>query len=519
QAEQEAQRVQELDRLKTKFFTNLSHEFRTPLSLILTPTEHLISSTENKGLLSQYQIIQRNARRLLKLINQLLDVKNIEKGGVTFHPSEGDIVQFVKDCVADFHELSENKHIHLNFETNTPGHQAIFDPDKLEKVLFNLLSNAFKFTPEDGAITVTLELQQENEEKGILLLSVSDTGVGISQENHQKIFERFYTTEGHKQQLNQGSGIGLSLVQDFVRTMKGEISVESEPGMGTVFSLSIPLTLIIPENWEEEEEEVQLSGNNLKEVILIAEDHVEFRNYLKDCLSETYHVLTAKNGLQGWELAQQHIPDLIISDLMMPQMDGKELCQKVKTDIKTSHIPIILLTAKKSEETMVQGLDSGCNLYLTKPFNLEILQLSVKNLLRERNKVQQQNREKIQINTSEVNVVSLDDQLIQKAVGLVEKYMEDSQLSVEFLSKELGMSRVHLYKKLQSITGKSPIEFIRLIRLQRAAQLLAKSQMNVSEIAYLVGYNNAKYFAKHFKAEFSILPSEYAAKQQEIAAD
>lgn len=519
QAMREAKRVQDLDRLKTKFFTNLSHEFRTPLSLILTPTEHLISDTENPGLLSQYQIIQRNARRLLKLINQLLDVKNVENGGLAFHPSEGDVVQFIRECVADFHELSENKHIHLNFETNTNAQQAIFDPDKLEKIIFNLLSNAFKFTEEDGAITVTLELQQENEEKGILILSVSDTGVGISVEDQHRIFDRFFTTEGHKQQLNQGSGIGLSLVQDFARTMKGEITVESEPGMGSVFTLSIPLSLIVPEHWEEEDEEAALEGGGLKEVILIAEDHVEFRNYLKDCLSATYRVLTASNGAQGWDLAQQHIPDLIISDLMMPQMDGKEFCQKVKADIKTSHIPVILLTAKKSEEAMVQSLDSGCNLYLTKPFNLEILQLSIKNLLRERNVVQEQNRNKIQINASEVNVDSLDDQLIQKAVALVEKHMEDPQLSVEFLSKELGMSRVHLYKKLQSITGKSPIEFIRLIRLKRASQLLAKSQLNISEVAYMVGYNNAKYFAKHFKAEFSMLPSEFAAKQQEIAAE
>ncbi|MEB2775454.1 two-component regulator propeller domain-containing protein [Algoriphagus sp. D3-2-R+10] len=519
QAMREAKRIQDLDRLKTKFFTNLSHEFRTPLSLILTPTEHLISETENSGLLSQYKIIQRNARRLLKLINQLLDVKNVENGGLVYHPSEGDVVQFIKDCVADFHELSENKHIHLNFETNTHAQQAIFDPDKLEKVIFNLLSNAFKFTQEDGVITVALELQQENEEMGNLILSVSDTGVGISIEDQVKIFDRFYTTEGHKNQLNQGSGIGLSLVQDFAKTMKGEISVESEPGMGSVFTLSIPLVLIIPENWEEEEEEHKLEVNDLKEVILIAEDHVEFRNYLKDCLSDIYQVITANNGVQGWDLAQQHIPDLIISDVMMPQMDGREFCHKVKTDIKTSHIPVILLTAKKSEETMLQGLDSGCNLYLTKPFNLEILQLSIKNLLRERNVIQEQNRKKIQINASEVVVTSLDDQLIQKAVALVEKYMEDPQLSVEFLSKELGMSRVHLYKKLQSITGKSPIEFIRLIRLKRASQLLAKSQLNISEIAYMVGYNNAKYFAKHFKAEFSILPSEYAARQQEISAE
>ena len=222
-----------------------------------------------------------------------------------------------------------------------------------------------------------------------------------------------------------------------------------------------------------------------------------------------YHDRKAK----AWEIAQDQIPDLVISDWMMPMMDGKELCQNIKGDIKTSHIPVILLTAKKSEENLLKGLDSGCNLYLTKPFNLEVLQLSVKNLLRERKVNQEHNRQKIQINASEVVVMSMDDQLIQKAVALVERHMQDEQLSVEFLSGEMGMSRVHLYKKLQSLTGKSPIEFIRLIRMQRAAQLLTRSQLNVAEVAYQVGYYNAKYFAKHFKAEFGTLPSEYAAKQ------
>ncbi|UZD23824.1 response regulator [Algoriphagus halophytocola] len=517
QAIQEANRVQELDKLKTKFFTNLSHEFRTPLSLILTPTEHLISDSPNSPLLGQYQIIQRNARRLLKLINQLLDVKNVERGGLSFHPSEGDVVEFVKECVADFQELSENKHIHLNFETNINSQQAIFDSDKLEKIIFNLLSNAFKFTPEGGVINVSVDLNQEDGDKGSFTLAVADTGVGIKEEDQEKIFERFYTTEGHGQHLNQGSGIGLSLVKDFVQVMKGELYVESRPGEGAVFTVTIPLSLILPENWDEiavEEEQM----NDQKEVLLIAEDHAEFRNYLKDCLSDTYHILTAADGKQAWELAQQHIPDLIVTDLMMPQMDGNELCQQVKKEITTSHIPVILLTAKKSEENMLQGLDSGANLYLTKPFNLDVLQLSIKNLLRERNVTQEQNRNKIQINASEVKIDSLDDQLIQNAVSIVENHLEDSQLSVEFLSKELGMSRVQLYKKLQSLTGKSPIEFIRLIRMKRAAQLLSKSQLNISEIAYMVGYNNAKYFAKHFKAEFGTLPSEYAAQQQEISS-
>ncbi|GAB3221193.1 hypothetical protein GCM10027454_13350 [Algoriphagus aestuariicola] len=508
----EAKRVQELDRLKTKFFTNLSHEFRTPLSLILTPTEHLISSSGDSTLKGQYRIIQRNARRLLKLINQLLDVKNVDKGALAFHPSEGDIVQFVRECISDFRELSENQHIHLHFESRMDSQQAIFDADKLEKIIFNLLSNAFKFTPEDGSIGVTLEMLSEHEDKGILSLAVSDSGVGISHEDQEKVFDRFFTTEGHGQQLNQGSGIGLSLAQDFAKIMGGLIALESTPGKGSTFTLTMPIGLILADEDEEKEEMTGEFTRDKKDSILIVEDHREFRNYLKDCLSESYHILTAANGAEAWETAQEHIPDLVISDWMMPVMDGKELCQKIKGDIRTSHIPVILLTAKKSEENHLRGLDSGCNLYLTKPFNLEVLLLSVKNLLRERSLVQEKNRQKIQINASEVEVVSMDDQLIQRAVELVERHIQDEQLSVEFLSAELAMSRVQLYKKLQSLTGKSPIEFIRLIRMQRASQLLLKSQLNVSEVALRVGYINAKYFSKHFKGEFGCLPSEYAAK-------
>ncbi len=515
----EAKRVQELDKLKTKFFTNLSHEFRTPLSLILTPAEHLLAESKDQALSGQYKIIQRNARRLLKLINQLLDVKNVDKGALAFHPSEGDIVQFVKESISDFKELSENQHISLSFESSSDSLQAIFDPDKLEKIIFNLLSNSFKFTPEDGKIHVKVEIFEETEEHAILSLSVADSGVGISYEDQDKVFDRFYTTEGHGQQLNQGSGIGLSLAQDFAKIMGGILDVQSEPGKGSKFTLTMPLGLILQEEDEEELKTETSNSTSKKDCILIVEDHREFRNYLKDCLIDNYQVITAANGAEGLEIARQVIPDLVISDWMMPMMDGEELCKKIKGDIKTSHIPVVLLTAKKSEENLLRGLDSGCNLYLTKPFNLEVLQLNVKNILRERNMKQEQNRRKIEINTSEVEVVSMDDQLIQKAVALVELHLEDPLLSVEFLSKELGMSRVHLYKKLQSLTGKSPIEFIRLIRLQRAAQLLVKSQLSVSEVAYKVGYNNAKYFAKQFKAEFEMLPSEFASKSQILASD
>ncbi len=517
QAILESKRIQELDKLKTKFFTNLSHEFRTPLSLILTPADHLISDAKEPALLGQYKIIQRNARRLLKLINQLLDVKNIDKGALAYHTSEGDIVQFIKESTSDFNELSEDQHIELDFSTNITSMQAEFDSDKVEKILFNLLSNAFKFTPEGGRISVVLDIFQNSEELAYLELKVVDTGVGISPENQKKIFERYFTTEGHQEKLNQGSGIGLSLSQDFAFLMNGKIEVISDLGKGSTFIFNMPIQVIPTELDTEEDFDNSFEGKGEKETILLVEDNGEFRGYLKDCLSEDYHILQASHGKKGWEIAQEKIPDLIISDLMMPQMDGNELCELVKKDIRTSHIPVILLTAKKSEATMLQGLDNGCNLYLTKPFNLEVLQLSIKNLLRERKVTQEINRNKIQIKTTDVKVESLDDQLIQKAVLIVEKHMEDAKLSVEFLSSELAMSRVHLYKKLQSLTGRSPIEFIRLIRLQRAAQLLQKSQLTISEIAYQVGYNNAKYFSKHFKAEFKMLPSEFANKSEQVS--
>lgn len=517
QAILENKRIHELDKLKTKFFTNLSHEFRTPLSLILTPAEHLISESKEPTLVGQYKIIQRNAKRLLKLINQLLDVKNIDKGALAYHVAEGDIVDFIKESTLDFKELSEDQQIKLSFTSNINSLQAEFDSDKVEKILFNLLSNAFKFTPQGGKIDVNLTVFQNSEVEGVLELEVKDSGVGISYENHKRIFDRYYTTEGHQEKLNQGSGIGLSLSQEFAQLMNGKIQVFSAPNEGAKFVFTMPLQLIQME-LEEVENNLFLEEKGEKETLLIAEDNHDFRGYLKDSLSNQYHILLASNGKQAWELAQEHIPDLIISDLMMPQMDGIELCDLVKKDIRTSHIPVIILTAKKSEATMLQGLDNGCNLYLNKPFNLEVLQLSIKNLLRERQSAQEANRNKIQIKSSEASIESLDDQLIQKAISIVENHLDDSQLSVEFLSSELAMSRVHLYKKLQSLTGKSPIEFIRLIRMQRASQLLRKSQLTVAEIAYQVGYNNAKYFSKHFKAEYQMLPSEYASKSEELSS-
>ena len=517
----EARRIQELDSMKTRFFTNVSHEFRTPLTLILTPVERLLQDEPEPDKARQYLTIQRNGKRLLQLVNQLLDIKNIEKEGLTFNPFEGDIVSFIEDRVHAFVDLSEKKQIKLSFASELDAFTTQFDEDKLEKILFNLLANAFKFTPDEGEIGVDIRLLEREVDKCRLCISVKDSGIGIHHQDLPKIFERYYTSNHQNKVLNQGSGIGLSLALEFAKLHGGDIEVASELGKGTTFYVKLLLPVkegvLQKKDMQEEEELNSISHtSNGKQEILLAEDNEEFRHYLADCLSDEFNVVMAEDGKVGLQKVLSHMPDLVITDMMMPHMDGVALCQHVKKDIRTSHIPVIILTARNSEEKHLKGLDSGCNLYITKPFNLDILLSSIRNLLQERERLQQFYRKKISVQASEQQVESLDDQLIQKAIQLVEANLGDPDFSVEQMSRELGMSRVHLYKKLSSLTGKSPVEFIRLIRIQRAAQLLGTSQLTVSEIAYKVGYNNAKYFSKHFKLEYGVLPSVYGSKKGEV---
>ncbi|MFC4872995.1 hybrid sensor histidine kinase/response regulator transcription factor [Negadavirga shengliensis] len=512
----ESRRLAELDKMKTRFFTNVSHEFRTPLTLILAPVEKLLQDRPDSPEVFQYQTIQKNAKRLLLLINQLLDIKNIEKEGLKLSPSEGDIIAFVEENVKSFQGISQKKNIDLSFSSNVRSISTTFDPDKLEKIVFNFLSNAFKFTPDGGSIHVELEFSQRGNAEGMLAIRFEDNGIGIDDKHIDKIFDRYFTMESEN---NQGTGIGLSLAMEFTKLHKGTIEVKSKKGEGSVFEVRLPLK--VDENilvWEKyavdngKESLFSLGDspeNTVKPSILIVEDNEELRQYLSEVLRREYNVLQASHGKEGLEIALHYIPDLVISDLLMPHMDGATLCKQIKTNIKTSHIPVILLTAKTSEEDQLQGIDSGCNLYMHKPFNLEILASSIHNLLSERERLQKHYRKKITVDTSEEELESLDDRLIQNAVAIVEKEIDNPEFSVEQLSRELGMSRVHLYKKISSLTGNGPLEFIRMIRLQRAAQLLEKHQFTVSEIAYKVGYNNAKYFSRHFKATYGSLPSQY----------
>jgi signal transduction histidine kinase/ligand-binding sensor domain-containing protein/DNA-binding response OmpR family regulator len=516
----ENRRIQELDKLKTRFFTNISHEFRTPLSLILSPAEQLMKCQFSEGEKEKVYIIHRNAKRLLHLVDQLLDIKNIEKEGVKFAPSNADVVAFLRERVDAFKSLSSDKHIKLHFQCDENLLVAPFDGDKLEKIIFNLLSNAFKFTPEGGEVSVKGKFIPSGEDSkiGVFEVEVKDNGIGIDEMDLPNIFERYYVGKESKRVANSGTGIGLSLSLDFARLHGGDIKVFSKKGNGAAFVLTLPVEVLerepLPVGESQDDMDMASPKPGLP-TLMVVDDNPDFLLYLGRSLSFNFQVITARNGAEALEKSQKFMPDLIISDLMMPVMDGAQLCRRVKGDIKTSHIPVILLTARSSEEKQLEGLGSGCNLYLTKPFNFDLLLLSVNNLLQERAKLQELYQKKISAKASEEEIVSLDDLLIRDTIRLVEKNLDNPELTVEQLSRELGMSRVHFYKKIHSLTGKSPVTFIRSIRLEHAKQLLQRSQLTVSEIAFKVGYNNAKYFSKHFKAEYGKLPSQVSKAEVE----
>lgn len=536
QERREIQRVHEIDMMKVKFFTNVSHEFRTPLTLILTPIERLIKKATDPDQIIQFQLIQRNGKRLMKLVNQLLDFKKLEVQDIKLNSSKGDIVAFVKETVLSFSDLSEKKNITLEFHAWTDHLETLFDQDKLEKILFNLLSNAFKFTLENGFVSVNLELMKDDN-KPWLQIEVRDTGIGIPDDKLDKIFEPFFQTDLPKSIVNVGSGIGLAITKEFVRIHGGRIEVHSEVGKGSSFKVMLPLVEIAvpgaivqretetPPGSEDEmlaKEGIQAGETpdkhgtkTKKKSLLLVDDNDDFRFYLKDNLKFLYTIFEARNGIEGWNQILSLQPDLIVSDIMMPEMNGIDLCAKIKSDERVSHIPVILLTARSSEEQRLEGFKTGADDYITKPFNFEVLEARINNLLKQREKSQKTFRQTLEVKSSELQITPLDVKLIENAVKCVEKHVSSADFSVEDLGTELGISRAYVFKKILALTGKTPLEFIRTIRLQHAAQLLEKSQLSVREVAYKVGFNNPKYFTKYFKEQFHVLPSDYAASKKE----
>lgn len=538
QERKEAERIHELDMLKIKFLTNLSHEFRTPISLILGPADDLLSRQKNEQESGQLHMIKRNAKRLLNLVNQLLDFRKMEEHELKLQESQGELVSFIKEACDSFKDLSERKKIEFVYNSHFDHLHTRFDHDKVERILFNVLSNAFKFTLEGGKISLELKKMDRapDSSKTWVTIKISDTGIGIPEGKKEKIFERFFQNSTAASILNQGSGIGLSITKEFVRMHGGTIDVESEPGNGTTFNIHLPFIPVETPNTNTEEytretqtdvepEPLKLASQKINGVtavngktevpsILLVEDNEDFRFYLKENLRLHYKVFEAANGKEGWQKALANHPMLIVSDINMPYMDGIELTQKIKSDKRTNHIPVILLTALTGEKEQIKGLETGANDYITKPFNFEVLNAKIKNLLELNSTLKNTYTKQIKVLTPEIEIESDNEKLLSEIMLYIETNLTDSQLSVEDLSKHVGMSRSSLYNKLLELTGQSPVEYIRSVKLEKAAVLLEKSEMNVAQIAYSVGFATPNYFAKSFKAKFNMLPSEYMLRMR-----
>ena len=521
--QEEAQRQkEELEQMKFRFFTNISHELRTPLTLIITPLDMIIRRLTDEVLAKQLSSVYKNAQNLLTLVNQLLDFRKLEIKGEKLNLQNGDWVEFVRQVYVSFQEIATEKGISFQLDTNGIDELYMyFDRDKIHKVLNNLLSNAFKFTSEGGNIALEIE-KYRGEGHSFIQLKVADTGTGIAEEDLPHVFERFYQARKNINHNFPGSGIGLHLIKEYIELHNGCVSVESTWGVGSTFCVAIPMDLQ-PENPSVRQtvtEVVEVASeesvfSDSRPLLLVVEDNKEFREFLREQLSEWYQIIDAPDGEEGEKLAVRQNPDLIISDIMMPNVDGIELCQRIKTNLQTSHIPVILLTARASDESKAMGYEAGADSYISKPFSIDVLLTRVRKLIELQKRRQETFHKEIVVSPSSITITSLDEQLVQKALECVERNMDNTEYSVEELSADLAMNRATLYRKLQGITGQTPKDFIRSIRLKRAAQLLRDTDLSISEIADHVGFSTPRYFTKLFKETFGMLPSQYGGKSRD----
>jgi signal transduction histidine kinase/ligand-binding sensor domain-containing protein/DNA-binding response OmpR family regulator len=550
----EREKEQEFHQIKTKFFINISHEFRTPLTLISGPINKLISSaSENKtgkDVLKYYLLIERNVNRLSELTNQLLDFRKIETGKMKVDVYQGDLVPFLKSISERFITFAEIKKISLAFTSELKSYDAWFDADKLDKIITNLLSNALKFTPENGKVSIRLEPNPNNSEN--VLIKVKDSGIGISEEHHETIFDRFYQVENSNQSLFEGTGIGLALSKDLVKLLNGDITLESTVGKGSTFIVDIPSDLrsiagrqITDENYKtlsdepsadrrytpSNQDETPVAGTSetekekpgvsaIKPNVLIIEDNKDLRFYIGDTISGLCNIEYAENGALGLEKAFDIMPDIIISDVRMPEKDGIEVVQALKSDQRTSHIPVILLTALSSLESKLIGLEAGADDYITKPFNSDILQIKVKNIISSirntrlfhlngiSNKMDPGKKGTV-LQPKDIIVSGLDDKFLSNALEIVEQNISDPEFNVEKFSAAIGMEASTLYKKLMALIDMPPGEFIRDIRMKRSAQLLRQNKIPVSEVAYMVGFDSPNYFSKVFRKYYNVSPTDF----------
>ena len=518
----ETKRIEENNIAKLDFFTNISHEFRTPLTLILGPLQQILANYNGTNeMYKKLLVIEGSANHLLSLINRLMDFRKLENHQVTLESAEGNIVKFTKEIFLSFIEYAKDGGYTYTFESSEEEILVYFDRYKLERVFYNLISNAFRYTPKGG--TIHLKISHDNEN---LFIAVEDSGVGIAPQHIDKIFDLFFEVPMHnnvQKNYNKGTGIGLSIVKNIVKLHKGDIEVTNKETQGVVFKVTLPLgrTHLLDneiitdfkisddiDQYAVQLEKTEIAEpediddfvvNDEKQTILIVEDHKVLRSFMKNLLKEDYNIIEAENGKVAFEKALQHVPNLIISDVIMPEMVGTELCSKIKENLKTSHIPVILLTSRTSLVYKFEGLESGADDYISKPFNLIEFKLRVKNLLNSTERLKNKFSSEDNFIPSEITVSSLDEDLLKKAFKIVEENISNEQFDIPFFCTELGVSRTMLFLKIKAWTNFTPNEFIHEIRLKRAAQLLEQNKLNVSEISYKVGFNNPKYFSKCFQ--------------------
>lgn len=520
----ELEKAKEVDKMKSTFFANISHEFRTPLTLIKGPVREAMEEFGNHPkLVERMKLVERNADLVLKLINQLLDLAKLESGTLQVEKLINDLNSFVSVIVGSFSSLAYQKDITITTEVPAKRYLVRFDKDKVETILINLINNAIKFTPGGGSINVSASLNN----KTLLVLSVSDTGIGIPLDQQDKVFERFHQVSDSHNEV--GTGIGLSLVKELVALMSGSISLKSEPGKGSVFTITLPVeqlrevtdldplqaaagTIISDNAHGEPVEDTSTNGLDHRPHVLVVEDNTDLRKFIIESLGDEFHFLEASNGKLGMERAFEFVPDLILSDVMMPEMDGITMTKKLKGDTRTSHIPLILLTAKTSDESKLSGLGTGADDYLTKPFNRNELLLKIRNRIALQTKIREKIKLELLKESPKVEVQSADEKFLLKVKENILSRLSDEQLSVESLAEEIGLSRSQLLRKITGLTGVSVNELIRTFRLQKAAQLIEQNWAPVTQVAYEVGFSNLSYFSKVFKEQYGVLPSDYGKK-------
>lgn len=528
-AQIDKEKSEELTQTKLRYFTNISHDLLTPLTIISCLIDDIESRYGEK--ITQHTIMRSNINRLKRLLQQVLDFRKMESGNMKLKIGQGDIAVFIKNiCYTNFSPLIEKKKIKFSFISQTDNIPAFFDSDKIDKILFNLLSNAFKYTNEEGSIQVILEKREENSQTS-LIIKVSDTGKGISNDALPHIFTRFFYNESILP--GESNGVGLSLTKDLVELHHGIIQVESQLNEGTTFTVLLPISR---NNYSENElsgthfatneeineiqeekttESKELTPDSKEDVqILIVEDNEELRILISSIFAKRYHVLSATNGKEGLDIVQNNKIDIVVSDIMMPEMDGLELCRKLKSDLETSHISVLLLTAKNSIEDRIECYNAGADGYISKPFDLKVLKARIDNLVNNKKNRQKEFKSDLEINISTLEYPSLDESFLEESIHIIEQHLSQSEFDVIALSENMNMSKSTFYRKIKSLTGLSPAEFIRNIRLKHACQMLKNKSNSIADVAYSVGFSDPKYFSSSFKNEFGMTPSEYQKNNQ-----